>query len=214
MLLARLGTAKAKPNGIFVVPSDECSVATFDIKCASSDVLTPTLKFMATVPLKALPGVGRKLLKKLLMKTTEQPKKSFEVFDSEAASDGDIDEDDEDDGKVEMNITNSPRATHADIVVEKCCADLWNISLSTLTSWVGGPTLAKSLFEACRGRDHRKLQSMQSIGDNRKSVGAEVNYGHRYKTDEQGTAMQKAERFLLNLCGEVVNRLAQVMCQF
>jgi hypothetical protein len=55
---------------------------------------------------------------------------------------------------------------------------------------------------------------MQSIGDNRKSVGAEVNYGHRYKTDEQGTAMQKAERFLLNLCGEVVNRLAQVMCQF
>jgi hypothetical protein len=51
---------------------------------------------------------------------------------------------------------------------------------------------------------------MQDIGDSRKSVGAEVNYGHRYESDQQGTAMEKAEQFLLHLCEEVIKRLAQV----
>lgn len=70
--------------------------------------------------------------------------------------------------------------------------------------------MARSLHAACRGLDSRALQPITAIAAARKSVGAEVNYGHRYQDDEQGTAMHKAEAFLLNLCDEVLKRLAQV----
>lgn len=205
-LLARLGTAKAKPNGLFVVP---CGPPT------PPSCLSPTLQFMATVPLKALPGVGRKLRKKLMACTAGKSSRSVAGAEAEAADkcreiclaegvdvdeSGDDDGDDDDDDGKEAPLGGSI----------EFCADLWAVPLSTLAVWVGGAALAKNLHEACRGRDLSQLKSMREIADGRKSVGAEVNYGHRYETDALGTAMQKAERFLLNLCEEVVRRLAQV----
>jgi len=227
MLLARLGTAKAKPNGLFIVPADATSPAS----AKKPADLSPVMRFMATVPLRSLPGVGRKLMKKLLARAAEKPKALPRLLeasaddrdDREEEEEEDVDEEDEDEGGGvhapprsvsarghEASATPDARAlTTLTSAAFETCADLWDIPLSTLTTWVGGPTLAKTLYEACRGRDEKKLQSMQDIGTNRKSVGAEVNYGHRYESDDRGTAMQKAERFLLNLCEEVVCRLAQ-----
>jgi nucleotidyltransferase/DNA polymerase involved in DNA repair len=202
MLLARLATAKAKPDGLFIVPTSTSS--------SSSSSLSPTLQFMSSVPLSALPGVGRKLLKKLLTRSGGKTSVYSGLGDAahgcrDEQELGPQDEDEEGEGEGEGSLSAPAPAPALEF-----CRDLWAVPLSSLAAWLGGPALAKSLFEACRGQDQRRLQSMEDIGNSRKSVGAEVNYGHRYESDAQGTAMEKAENFLRSLCEEVVKRLVQV----
>ena len=218
MLLARLGTAKAKPNGLFLVPSSNTTQTPASSSASSSaPPLSPTLGFMATVPLRSLPGVGRKLLKKLLSRSAGKVKSTFPG--SEHAADKYQEEEEEvggaDDRADNGMATTSSSSSSSSIVSAAAahlqfCSDLWEVSLSTLTAWLGGPALAKALYAACRGRDERQLQPIAAIAAARKSVGAEVNYGHRYQSDQEGTAMEKAEVFLLDLCEEVLKRLAQV----
>ena len=201
MLLARLGTSKAKPNGLFIVPSAESSTL--------PQSLSPTMQFMATIPLKSLPGVGRKIFKKLQSYSTSSKTRTLIPVEEEE------EEEEEDDGEQSSRNLKSSEKNENNVQLSststfELCQDLWQIPLSTLTTLLGGPTIAKSLYESCRGRDQRKMKSMKDIGDNRKSVGAEVNYGHRYATDNKGTAMEKAESFLRNLCGEVTRRLEEV----
>lgn len=214
MLLARLGTTKAKPNGLFIVPASAASSSH-----SSAPPLSPTLQFMATIPVRALPGVGRKLMKKLLSRSkgllSGGRRGHAAVDEYQHEEDGDEENEDEDGGAtggVDGNEDTSKALTASTSSSSSLefCSDLWPISLSTLGLWAGGPALAKSLYEACRGRDQRQLQPIAAIAAARKSVGAEVNYGHRYQSDQQGTAMEKAETFLLNLCEEVLKRLAQV----
>lgn len=153
--------------------------------------------------------MGRKLLKRLLARSADSSNTSAHSgaqYRIEGSGQGEKAE--SDDSSVEDD-EHHPTSEYLSSSLQSC-ADLWSVPLSTLTSWAGGPAIAKSLYEACRGRDKKQLKDINLIASSRKSVGAEVNYGHRYETDECSTAMAKAEAFLVNLCEEVIKRLAQV----
>ena len=58
------------------------------------------------------------------------------------------------------------------------------------------------MWQLCSGVDERAVEPCRP----RHSVGAEVNYGLRFKGDVQ-QARQQAEAFLLQLAGEVADRM-------
>lgn len=72
------------------------------------------------------------------------------------------------------------------------CSDLQRLSLDRLLREFG-PKSGQSLFEFCRGIDHRQL----NVEQDRKSVSAEINYGIRFETDKD------AQKFLGQLSEEV-----------
>ncbi|EJD01689.1 DNA/RNA polymerase [Fomitiporia mediterranea MF3/22] len=65
---------------------------------------------------------------------------------------------------------------------------------------VFGKTLGSTLYDACRGIDHRRIESDKP----RKSVSAEINYGIRFENNEQ------AQAFMFQLAEEVARRLDAV----
>ncbi|OCB87229.1 DNA/RNA polymerase [Sanghuangporus baumii] len=68
---------------------------------------------------------------------------------------------------------------------------------------VFGKAMGSTLYYACRGIDHRNLESDKP----RKSVSAEINYGIRFENSEQ------AQAFMFQLAEEVTRRLGAVdMC--
>ena len=77
------------------------------------------------------------------------------------------------------------------------CEDLQKISLQTLKQDLGIKT-GQSLYNLCRGKDDK---SKLEYDEERKSVSAEINYGIRF------LKMEEAEKFLFQLCTEVVRRL-------
>jgi DNA repair protein REV1 len=80
------------------------------------------------------------------------------------------------------------------------CEDLQNISLQTLKQDLGMKT-GQSLYNLCRGIDDK---SKLEYDEERKSVSAEINYGIRF------LKIEEAEKFLFQLCTEVVRRLHDV----
>ncbi len=74
------------------------------------------------------------------------------------------------------------------------CSDLQRLSLDRLLREFG-PKSGQSLYEFCRGIDHRQL----NVEQDRKSVSAEINYGIRFETDED------ALKFLTQMSEEVMN---------
>ena len=80
------------------------------------------------------------------------------------------------------------------------CEDLQNISLQTLKQDLGIKT-GQSLYNLCRGIDDK---SKLEYDEERKSVSAEINYGIRF------LKIEEAEKFLFQLCTEVVRRLHDV----
>lgn len=78
----------------------------------------------------------------------------------------------------------------------KTCGDLQRHSLSTLKQEFG-PKTGQLLFDYCRGKDDRCLQ----VEYDQKSVSAEINYGIRFKDDND------MDEFLKNLSSEVESRL-------
>eukprot|EP00095_Tigriopus_kingsejongensis_P006647 snap_masked-scaffold363_size195477-processed-gene-0.12 protein:Tk06647 transcript:snap_masked-scaffold363_size195477-processed-gene-0.12-mRNA-1 annotation:"hypothetical protein DAPPUDRAFT_324417" len=136
LLLARLATRKAKPNGAFLWDPQECD------------------EILGRTPVRDLPGVGRKMCQKL-----------------EALS-------------------------------VSTCRNLQSVSLSVLQREFGAKT-GQSLYNFCRGHDHRRLNVLQE----RKSVSAEVNYGIRFKSQEE------CGKFLDQLSGEVAQRLVNLGVQ-
>ena len=80
------------------------------------------------------------------------------------------------------------------------CEDLQKISLQTLKQDLGIKT-GQSLYNLCRGKDDK---SKLEYDEERKSVSAEINYGIRF------LKMEEAEKFLFQLCAEVVRRLHDV----
>jgi len=79
------------------------------------------------------------------------------------------------------------------------CSDLHKLTLGQLQREVGNK-IGKQLYNFCRGIDERKLELEQV----RKTVGAEVNYGIRF------TGWEDARQFLLQLAGEVSERLERL----
>ena len=80
------------------------------------------------------------------------------------------------------------------------CEDLQKISLQTLKQDLGMKT-GQSLYNLCRGIDDK---SKLEYDEERKSVSAEINYGIRF------LKIEEAEKFLFQLCTEVVRRLHDV----
>ncbi|CAM9675855.1 unnamed protein product [Scytosiphon promiscuus] len=79
------------------------------------------------------------------------------------------------------------------------CSDLWRLSLTQMQKGLGlGDKTGLSLWEACRGIDKRPVQAPPD----RKSIGAEVNYGVRFDTQAQ------ASGFLSELAVELSRRMA------
>eukprot|EP00752_Nemacystus_decipiens_P004206 g3844.t1 len=79
------------------------------------------------------------------------------------------------------------------------CSDLWQLSLSHMQKGLGlGEKTGRALWEACRGIDKRPVQAPPE----RKSIGAEVNYGVRFDTHAQ------ADGFLSELAVELSRRMA------
>ena len=81
------------------------------------------------------------------------------------------------------------------------CSALQRLSLSQLQRDFGSKT-GQVLYERCRGLDNRPLENKE-----RQSIGAEVNWGVRFETDEQ------VSTFLKELCGEVWKRAEQSKCR-
>lgn len=81
----------------------------------------------------------------------------------------------------------------------KTCQDLQNISLEKLKKEFGAKT-GETLYKSARGIDDRNVTSSHQ----RKSVSAEVNYGIRFKNNEE------ALEFFKRLSGEVSNRLKEI----
>lgn len=77
------------------------------------------------------------------------------------------------------------------------CADLCSTSLASLQRWLGEKT-GKMLHAYARGEDDRPLKTAHQ----RKTVGAEVNWGIRFQADHE------AAEFLEKLAGEVARRMA------
>ena len=118
MLLARLGTAKAKPNGLFIVPTDAPGPTTSASAVSKSSGLSPVMKFMATVPLRSLPGVGRKLMKKLLARSAEKPKAMARLLETVSVDHHNkeggeeyVDEEDEEGGNDSYALPHSVTTT-------------------------------------------------------------------------------------------------------
>ncbi|CAM9509641.1 unnamed protein product, partial [Laminaria digitata] len=79
------------------------------------------------------------------------------------------------------------------------CSDLWPLSAAHLQKGLAlGDKTGQALWEACRGIDKRPVQAPPD----RKSIGAEVNYGVRFDTQEQANA------FLSELALELSKRMA------
>ncbi|KAJ3166989.1 deoxycytidyl transferase [Geranomyces variabilis] len=78
------------------------------------------------------------------------------------------------------------------------CEQLCAVSLSVLQRDYGEKT-GSMLHRACRGMDARELENKP-----RQSVGAEINWGVRFETQEQ------VEKFLLDLTEEVVKRMKAI----
>ncbi|KAI8589965.1 hypothetical protein BDZ88DRAFT_395348, partial [Geranomyces variabilis] len=78
------------------------------------------------------------------------------------------------------------------------CEQLSAVSLSVL-QWDYGEKTGSMLHRACRGIDARELENKP-----RQSVGAEINWGVRFETQEQ------VEKFLFDLTDEVVKRMKAI----
>ncbi|CAM9347459.1 unnamed protein product, partial [Hapterophycus canaliculatus] len=79
------------------------------------------------------------------------------------------------------------------------CSDLWRLSLNQMQKGLGlGEKTGRALWEACRGIDKRPVQAPPD----RKSIGAEVNYGVRFDTQAQAVG------FLSELAVELSRRMA------
>lgn len=133
LLLARMATRKAKPNGKFHLQKED------------------SFEFMKSIPVRDLPGVGRKMKYKM----------------------------------QDLNVGT--------------CGDLQLLTLSNLQKEFGTKT-GQSLYNFCRGLDDRQL----NVAQERKSVSAEVNYGIRFKSQED------CSKFLEQLSGEVAQRLEKL----
>ncbi|TRY61780.1 hypothetical protein TCAL_06254 [Tigriopus californicus] len=133
LLLARMATRQAKPNGKFHLSKED------------------SWEFMKSIPVRDLPGVGRKMKYKM----------------------------------QDLNVAT--------------CGDLQSLSLSKLQKEFGAKT-GQSLHNFCRGLDDREL----NVAQERKSVSAEVNYGIRFKSQED------CSKFLEQLSGEVAQRLEKL----
>lgn len=81
----------------------------------------------------------------------------------------------------------------------KTCFDLQQIQLARLQQEFG-KKFGETLHQYCRGIDNKPLVFDQV----RKSVSAEVNYGIRFKTEDE------FDTFLQQLCHEVHNRLVEL----
>lgn len=81
----------------------------------------------------------------------------------------------------------------------KTCGDLQKVSLHKIQTELG-KKFGETLYQFCRGIDHRPLV----YGQVRKSVSAEVNYGIRF------TENGECETFLKQLCVEVHTRLMDI----
>ncbi|CAM9559652.1 unnamed protein product [Ectocarpus sp. 4 AP-2014] len=78
------------------------------------------------------------------------------------------------------------------------CSDLWPLSLTHMQKGLAlGEKTGRALWEACRGIDKRPVQAPPD----RKSIGAEVNYGVRFDTQTQ------ADGFLSELAEELSRRM-------
>ncbi|CAN0059089.1 unnamed protein product, partial [Discosporangium mesarthrocarpum] len=79
------------------------------------------------------------------------------------------------------------------------CSDLWPLSLSHLQHALGlGEKTGRAIWESCRGIDNRPVQAPTVL----MSIGAEVNYGVRFDTDQQ------VNKFLDELVRELCTRMA------
>ncbi len=134
-LLARMATKRAKPNGAFLL--------------TEADAVDG--EFMLELPVRDLPGVGRKTARRL--------------------------------GELGAST----------------CGQLRQLSLPQLKREFGTKT-GQALYDHCRGRDDRKVETEHE----RKSVSAEVNYGIRFKSEEEWMT------FLDQLAGEVSSRLERL----
>ena len=139
-LIARLATMRAKPNGVFEVTANEAEA------------------YVASLPVRQLPGVGRGALDKLSAVVG-----AFSATGPNALSD--------EKDKKEM---------FANVVT---CRDVLRVPSEHLQRALGRKS-ALSLLDACRGIDRRDWVSRPP----RKSVGAQVTWGVRFDEAKQVVA--------------------------
>ncbi|KAJ3329832.1 deoxycytidyl transferase [Blyttiomyces sp. JEL0837] len=88
-------------------------------------------------------------------------------------------------------------AKQLDVMGISTCGDLQQLNLHACKREFGEAN-GQKMWEFCRGIDKRPLSNKK-----RQSIGAEVNWGIRFETADQ------AEKFLLELAGEVSQRLVK-----
>ena len=131
-LIARLATMRAKPNGVFEVTANEAEA------------------YVASLPVRQLPGVGRGALEKLSA-----------VVGAFSAAGPDALADEKDKKEMFANVVT--------------CRDVLRVPSERLQRALGRKS-ALSLLDACRGIDRRDWVSRPP----RKSVGAQVTWGVRF----------------------------------
>lgn len=188
MLLARLATKKAKPNGQFQLccPSAGIDVTSVRRKLSMCDDDPPEDE-----------DNYRSVDDAHNQSDKNQSKTATETSDKTECYSGD---------QVTTLLSTMPVAdipgvgyhlvAKLDEKQIKFCQDLWDIPKSRLEEWFGAST-GTLLWEASRGIDNRALQPVESP----KSIGAEVNWALRFSDKS------KSEEFLLRLVDEISSRL-------
>jgi DNA repair protein REV1 len=167
ILTAKLACRFAKPNtdgsegrGVYAIPPHELA------------------SVLGAMPIRSLPGVGHRTAKRLIELHTGVPAVAsskpaiFRKPDAEVDADGDAsDDDDESESSNNKDEKNAaPKMTVADIVA---------MPLSKLQATLGAQ-IGQQLYNTARGIDTRELRCHIE----RKTLGAEINFGIRFTTME------------------------------